>query len=367
VCATVPLDYVDGMNVYAYVNGNTANMTDPLGQSLTALLAKAMGATGQEYAEAILEVRDRADTLLDRVEGPTAPKWLERTRLAANPAGLVNHMAWKTLRGAFHSWATREARYYASEWEGVADREITYGDILSADYEVKGSVAFELLPVFGSLEKGASGTVIDDQGTGSRKLSSWGRAGYFASATVEAALLVAPTFVKIKPGGGLRWASKAEILGVSPPAVPKPMVEPPPVPPQRPTPVPVEAPVGIGAPGSGAGAGDLATTPLQRQLTGLSDDALVHFSPGEYSTVKPGAGGELFTYRYGDIKHLTPRQVETLIGPLAKAGETGGARVMHVLDTTIDAATTRPGAVVPDFTEYILSEPVEAPTRIPIQ
>ena len=121
------------------------------------------------------------------------------------------------------------------------------------------------------------------------------------------------------------------------------------------------------APRSVAGAGDLATTPLQKQLTGLSDGALVHFSPGEYPTVKPGAGGELFTYRYGDIKHLTPRQVETLINPLAKAGETGEARVMHVLDTTIDAATTRPGAVVPDFTEYILTEPARAPTRIPVQ
>jgi len=31
VCATVPLDYVDGMNVYAYVNGNTTNGVDPMG------------------------------------------------------------------------------------------------------------------------------------------------------------------------------------------------------------------------------------------------------------------------------------------------------------------------------------------------
>lgn len=112
------------------------------------------------------------------------------------------------------------------------------------------------------------------------------------------------------------------------------------------------------APNRGAGAlDDLATTPLNRNITGVADDALVHFSPEGYSVIKPGVGGETFTFRYGDIKHLTPKQIETVIGPLSRGGQTGGTRVMHVLEDAISGATRTPGAVVSEIPEYILTKP----------
>jgi hypothetical protein len=105
-------------------------------------------------------------------------------------------------------------------------------------------------------------------------------------------------------------------------------------------------------------ADNLATTPLARTVTGVADDALVHFGPEAYSVIKPGAGGQVFSFRYGDIKHLTPRQVETVIGDLAASGQRGWARVMHVLDVNPGAATRKPGAVVSTISEFVFDQPV---------
>jgi len=113
--------------------------------------------------------------------------------------------------------------------------------------------------------------------------------------------------------------------------------------------------------------GDLATTPLSENIAGVSDDALVHFSSEAYSVVKPGAGGELFTFRYGDIKHLTPRKLETVIGPAARGGLTGGARVMHVLKKGIGGGTKTPGAVVSEIPEYVFTKPLRSAEAFVVQ
>jgi len=102
---------------------------------------------------------------------------------------------------------------------------------------------------------------------------------------------------------------------------------------------------------------DLAVTPLANNVVGVADDALVHFAPQGYSVIKPGAGGHTFTFRYGDIKDFTPRQIEFLVGPLAHGGTRGGARVMHVLDTPLSSAVKMEGGVVSEFSEYILTQP----------
>jgi hypothetical protein len=112
---------------------------------------------------------------------------------------------------------------------------------------------------------------------------------------------------------------------------------------------------------------NLATTPLRQTVTGVADDALVHFAPQEYSVIQPGAGGQVFSFQYGDISHLTPRQIETLIGPMSIGGETGGASVMHVLDAPINSAVEMPGAVVTEFPEYIFDYKVPVSGAIKVQ
>ena len=99
----------------------------------------------------------------------------------------------------------------------------------------------------------------------------------------------------------------------------------------------------------------LRTTRLSNFVSGVSDDALVHFSPNSYSVVEPGSGGRLFSFRYGDIKNFTPNQIETLIGPGAAGGQSGGTYVMHVLEARLQDATVRSGAVVSEIPEYVMT------------
>jgi hypothetical protein len=103
---------------------------------------------------------------------------------------------------------------------------------------------------------------------------------------------------------------------------------------------------------------DHATTPLRRHLSDLPDDAIVHFGPESFSTIHPGAGGEVFAFRFGDIKHLTPRQIETLAGPLSRAGQKGGSRVMHILDEPLENAVRRsvPGT---DISEIVFGKAIK--------
>ncbi len=102
----------------------------------------------------------------------------------------------------------------------------------------------------------------------------------------------------------------------------------------------------------------LATTPLKDTVTGVPNDALVHFAPESHSTIEPGAGGQVFALQYGDISHLTPRKVETVIGPMATGGEKGGASFMHVLDSSGIPSVKQPGANVREIPEHVFDSPV---------
>jgi hypothetical protein len=82
---------------------------------------------------------------------------------------------------------------------------------------------------------------------------------------------------------------------------------------------------------------------------------LVHFGPVGHSVVNPGAAGKIFAFRFGDIKHLKPKQIETLIGQLAPGGQPGGAKVLHVLSESLGNATKVPGPA--GFFEYVLRKP----------
>jgi hypothetical protein len=81
--------------------------------------------------------------------------------------------------------------------------------------------------------------------------------------------------------------------------------------------------------------------------------ALVHFSPLVLKNAKVGAGGELFAFRYGDIMHLSPRKVETIIGPMAVGGEKGGSSVMNILERTLSESTVNKSHL---YTERVLKQ-----------
>jgi hypothetical protein len=97
-----------------------------------------------------------------------------------------------------------------------------------------------------------------------------------------------------------------------------------------------------------------ATTPLIENLSHIADDALVHLGPVGHSVVIPDSAGQIFTFRFGDIKHLSPVQIETIIGQLAWGGLPGGAKVLHVLDAPLGSATKVEGKG--GFFEYVLTE-----------
>jgi len=89
------------------------------------------------------------------------------------------------------------------------------------------------------------------------------------------------------------------------------------------------------------------------QTQGIADDAMVHFGPDSYSTLKPSPGGDFaHCFQYGDIKHLTPGQVEGAIGTLAESGKKGGAGFMHVLDkpAKVELNGIVPGTKIPEYT-----------------
>ena len=89
------------------------------------------------------------------------------------------------------------------------------------------------------------------------------------------------------------------------------------------------------------------------QTQGIADDAMVHFGPEPYSTIKPSPGGDFaHGFQYGDIKHLTPGQVEGAIGTLAESGKKGGAGFMHVLDkpAKVELNGIVPGTKIPEYT-----------------
>jgi RHS repeat-associated protein len=109
--------------------------------------------------------------------------------------------------------------------------------------------------------------------------------------------------------------------------------------------------------------------PLSQIVTGVSDDALVHFSATPLSTVEP-VNGAVWSFQYGDISGLTPTQVEGTIGNLASSGQQGAAQVMNVLDASAEGAdfvylTNQPAGMQP--AEYVFDNAVPVLQSIPVQ
>jgi len=101
------------------------------------------------------------------------------------------------------------------------------------------------------------------------------------------------------------------------------------------------------------------------EMTGgsIPDDALVHLSPGDYDVINPPSGRS-YWFRYGDIKGLTPTQVETVIGPLAPGRQQGGARVMYVLKAAPEGVEVITRSY---FTEYVITQPVVPSAKVIVQ
>lgn len=76
----------------------------------------------------------------------------------------------------------------------------------------------------------------------------------------------------------------------------------------------------------------------------ISDDTLVHFSPGQYPTVNSPTGSS-YWYKWGDINNLSPTDVQLIIGDIAEAGQEGGAKFMHIAPDGTTASFITEGAL----------------------
>jgi len=112
-----------------------------------------------------------------------------------------------------------------------------------------------------------------------------------------------------------------------------------------------------GGPVTTAAAGLEGRTLGQIAGDALSDNAMVNFGRtfrSEVRSTTPGAYS--YWFKFGDIKHLTPAQVEAAIGQLASAGEKGGAAIMRVAKSPASAFEAKPqlvSAVSLQFVEEI--------------
>jgi RHS repeat-associated protein len=98
----------------------------------------------------------------------------------------------------------------------------------------------------------------------------------------------------------------------------------------------------------------------------VADDVFVNFGKTARSTVEPPTGTS-YWFRFGDIKHLTPTQVEGVIGPLASAGEVGGAKVMRVAAATAQFKAVPKPTNVAGIAEYTVDKAVEVAESVVVR
>ncbi|MEO0250258.1 MAG: RHS repeat-associated core domain-containing protein, partial [candidate division WOR-3 bacterium] len=100
----------------------------------------------------------------------------------------------------------------------------------------------------------------------------------------------------------------------------------------------------------------------------VPDDALVNFGGRPREVVAPPTG-ESYWFRKGDIKGLTPEQIEATIGPLARAGEKGGAAVMRVAKPSASGTIQKveKASNIANVAEYKSKEPVDVIKNIMVQ
>ncbi|RME28605.1 MAG: hypothetical protein D6800_03710 [Candidatus Zixiibacteriota bacterium] len=129
---------------------------------------------------------------------------------------------------------------------------------------------------------------------------------------------------------------------------------------------PIRARIATGTAGIAAASSNAPTIGdiVASQSATVSDDALVNFGQTARSTVNPPTGRS-YWFRYGDIKHLTPRQIQTVVGDLAHAGESDGFRFMRVAKESTGFVKRPPanGASIP---EYISDNPTDVASSVPV-
>ena len=119
-----------------------------------------------------------------------------------------------------------------------------------------------------------------------------------------------------------------------------------------------KAAAAILAEGAGtATAGSAGAATLAEIAPALADNAMVNLGSIARSMVSP-PGGRSYWFRFGDVKHLTPQQVRTVIGDLASAGTEQGCKVIRVAKEPTKLVP-RPPSNAANIAEYISDEGVE--------
>ena len=86
----------------------------------------------------------------------------------------------------------------------------------------------------------------------------------------------------------------------------------------------------------------------------ISDDTLVNFGSVSRAEIAPSTGARSYWFRYGDIKNLTDKQLQTVIGDLASAGQPGGANVMRATSMSATSFTKLPPNNAAGIAEYVI-------------
>jgi len=110
-------------------------------------------------------------------------------------------------------------------------------------------------------------------------------------------------------------------------------------------------------------AGSTGAATLGEIAPSVADDAIINLGTKARNLVSPH-GGRSYWFRFGDVRHLTPDQVRTLIGQMASAGTKEGSRVIRVGATKADECEKVQG--VAGYFEYISKVPVKVVENIPV-
>jgi hypothetical protein len=105
---------------------------------------------------------------------------------------------------------------------------------------------------------------------------------------------------------------------------------------------------------------------VQSRAAAIADDAIVNFGSIARAVINPSTGVRSYWFRYGDIKHLTVKQLQTVVGEIAAAGRPGGASVIRVSELPAGAFRQMPPTSAAGITEYIIDATVNVVQNVGI-
>lgn len=115
--------------------------------------------------------------------------------------------------------------------------------------------------------------------------------------------------------------------------------------------------------GALAAGGPVATVRTMGQIApSLGDDVLINLGSQARNLIRPELGRS-YWFRWGEIKHLTPDQLRTLIGQMARAGTKEGSKVIRVAKEGVSA---RRVPCTEGYFEYVIDGTVKVVQSIPI-